>query len=186
MTAWRPLVFFCLPVFLFLLALTAVAFELAREEKASQEFVDHTYQVIVTAQAMLTDVQAAELAEREYRLTGTKAYEDRVRFAMQSALKDRDHFQSLTPDNPHQQVRAGALKAQFESLAATIQAALAAPRPPALPTSAATRALTSEIVANVDHARGALMAARQRNERCSQCGPRIRARLSARPLSFCS
>jgi signal transduction histidine kinase/two-component SAPR family response regulator len=159
LTAWRPLVFFCLPVFLFLLALTAVAFELAREEKASQEFVDHTYQVIVTAQAMLTDVQAAELAEREYRLTGTKAYEDRVRFAMQSALKDRDHFQSLTPDNPHQQVRAGALKAQFESLEATIQAALAAPRPPALPTSAATRALTSEIVANVDHARDALMAA---------------------------
>ncbi len=159
MTAWRPLLFFCLPVFLFLLALSALALELAREEKASQEFVDHTYQVIVAAQAMLADVQAAELAEREYRLTGTKAYEDRVRSSMQAAFKDRDRFQSLTPDNSRQQVRAGALKAQFESLDGIIWAAIATPRPRTSATPDATRALTSDMVAKIDQARNALTAA---------------------------
>ena len=66
--------------------------------------------MIVTTQAILTDVQTAEIAERGYRVVGGSIYLQAIRSELKKAPKDLDRFRSLTPDNPHQAARAAELE----------------------------------------------------------------------------
>jgi signal transduction histidine kinase/DNA-binding response OmpR family regulator len=106
----RVLAALAIPIFLVLAGVAALALRLSEDEAASQSFVDHTYQVIVATQVILTDVQSAEIAERGYRVGGGPAYLTRVRAGLDAAPKDVARFRTLTLDNPDQRARADQLK----------------------------------------------------------------------------
>jgi len=159
LTTPRPLLFFAVPVFLLLMLLAGFALALAREEKNSQQFVEHTYQVIVVTQAMLTDVQSAEIAERGYRMTGNAMYQDAIHMATARAEADLGHFQTLTADNPEQQVRATALAAELDEFEHLVPQGLSAPRTPAITMPNATRTLIVDIVSKTDRIRRLLSTA---------------------------
>ena len=139
--------------------LAIISLGLAREEKSAQTFVDHTYQVIVATEEMLGDVQSAEIAGRGYRVTGNPSYTIRMHVALTAAFSDRDRFEALTPDNPHQQARASQLKAELSDLALLIRQGMVAPGPGGQQATNATRALVASTVAKVDQIRSVLGAA---------------------------
>ena len=154
-------------MFVVLAVIAGLALRLAEDERASQDFVDHTYQVIVTTQAILTDVQTAEIAERGYRVGGGQASLARVQDELKKIPIDLARFQALTPDNPHQVARATALKTLLDDWTALIVRGTKEPLPSTsaspsrddLARAAATRRLVSAIVTRLDQIRGLLNAA---------------------------
>jgi signal transduction histidine kinase/DNA-binding response OmpR family regulator len=155
------------PVFVVLAVIAGLALRLSQDERASQDFVDHTYQVIVTTQAILTDVQTAEIAERGYRVSGGPVYLQTIRSQLANIPKDLDRFRSLTPDNPHQVARAAELKVLLGDWTALLVAGTkeplpttnAHPSPEDLARTAATRRLVAAIVVKLDQIHGLLDAA---------------------------
>ena len=152
-------------MFIVLAVIAGLALRLAEDEQASQAFVDHTYQVIVSTQTILTDVQTAEIAERGYRVGGGPAYLTRVQVELKRIPGDLAHFESLTPDNPHQIARAAQLKALLGDWTALIAQGIHEPLPSARPSpddvarTAATRRLVAAIVIKLDQIHGVLDAA---------------------------
>ena len=124
------------PVFLVLAVIVALLVRLSRAEADSQAFVDHTYQVIVGAQTLLSDVQSTEIAERGYRIAGERVFLDRVHAELAAIPKDLERFRQQTADNPHQQARAVKLKAL---LAGWFPLVIADTRAPLLPMNSTTQ-----------------------------------------------
>jgi signal transduction histidine kinase/DNA-binding response OmpR family regulator len=152
------------PVFVVLAVIAGLALRLSQDEQASQDFVDHTYQVIVTTQAILTDVQTAEIAERGYRVSGGPVYLQTIRRELTKIPKDIDRFQFLTSDNPRQVARAAELKGLLGDWTALLVAGTKEPLPTntAHPSSedlaraTATRRLVAAIVVKLDQIHGVL------------------------------
>ena len=163
----RVLAALAVPVFVVLAVIAGLALRLSQDERASQDFVDHTYQVIVTTQAILTDVQTAEIAERGYRVGGGTVYLQTIRSELKKIPKDLDRFRSLTPDNPHQVARAAELKGLLDEWTTLLVAGTKEPLPSTsahpsredLARAAATRRLVSAIVVKLDKIHGLLDAA---------------------------
>ncbi len=150
-----------------LAVIAGLALRLSQDERASQDFVDHTYQVIVTTQAVLTDVQTAEIAERGYRVSAGPAYLQRIQFELKKTPVDIAHCRALTTDNPHQQTRAAELKALLDDWTELIAQGIREPLPRAserpskqeLAQTAATRRLVAAIVVKLDQIHGLIDAA---------------------------
>jgi signal transduction histidine kinase/response regulator RpfG family c-di-GMP phosphodiesterase len=106
----RVLALVAIPVFVVLAVIAGLALRLWQDERAAQTWTDHTYQVIVSTQTLLADVQSAEVAERGYRVGGGAASVRRIEAELNAVPKEVAHFRALTSDNPQQQARAAALQ----------------------------------------------------------------------------
>jgi signal transduction histidine kinase/DNA-binding NarL/FixJ family response regulator len=163
----RVLAALAVPVFVVLAVIAGLGLRLSQDERASQDFVDHTYQVIVTTQAILTDVQTAEVAERGYRVSGAPTYLQTIRSKLGNIPKDLDRFRLLTSDNPHQQARAAELKILLGDWTARLIAGTKEPLPTTnahpskedLARTMAARRLIAMIVVKLDQIHGLLDAA---------------------------
>ena len=142
-----------------------LALRLAQDEQAAQHWTDHTYQVIVASQAILADVETAEVAERSYRVGGGKASLANIRSELDRIQGDLEHFRLLAADNPRQLARADELKPLLHDWTALIEQGISEPLPPANPgpqdvaRNLATRRLVAQIIAGLERIRGLLDAA---------------------------
>ena len=150
-----------------LAVIAGLALRLLQHERASQDFVDHTYQAIVTTQAILADVQTAEIAERGYRVSGGSVYLQRIQSELKKTPQDLEHFRVLTSDNPHQQARAAVLKVLLGDWTALVAQGIKEPLPRSserlskqeLAQNAATRRLIATIVVKLGQIHGLIDAA---------------------------
>ena len=122
------------PVML-ILGLTAYAlFIFATGERAEQSWVVHTYQVMDSLRAVLTDAADAETGQRGYLLTHKDSYLKPFRDSQARLNRDLDQFQYLTRDNPVQQARARTLRKLLAQRLAVLRAVMAAgARAPVVP-----------------------------------------------------
>jgi signal transduction histidine kinase len=96
---------------LLLLAGIAVASYLSVLANAEHSgWVDHTYQVIRTADRLLLDQQDTAAGERGYLLTGKQEFLEQYQHARDRIVPDLDTLAALTADNPHQQARLATLR----------------------------------------------------------------------------
>jgi len=125
--AWRRMALYggaCLT----LLVLTQMLYADFRREKDRQQWVAHSYQVLNTIQAVLSDLQEAETEQRGYLLIGDESSFDRFRSAMQAEQSARQALRRLTLDNPSQQARLNTVDRLVEAWSFGIWRALAAYR----------------------------------------------------------
>ena len=76
-----------------------------RQVRESDDWVDHTRDVISNNQQLLLDVKDAESAERGYIITGDQSYLEPYQGASDDILRTLTHLTQLTADNPPQQQR---------------------------------------------------------------------------------
>jgi len=76
-----------------------------RQVNDSDRWVDHTREVINSAEHALADLKEAESAERGYMLIGLEEYLEPYNRAVQDLPKAIANLRQLTSDNPHQQAR---------------------------------------------------------------------------------
>ena len=147
-----------------LAVIAGLALRLAQDEEAAQRWTDHTYQVIVSTQAILADVQTAEIAERGYRVGGGTAFLQRIRFQLAKIPKDLEHFRFLTTDNPRQQARTVELKTLLSDWTTLIAKDVKEPLTPTnarqsradLARAVDTRRLVAAMVVKLDEIQGLL------------------------------
>ncbi|MBS0470830.1 MAG: CHASE3 domain-containing protein [Proteobacteria bacterium] len=99
-----------MPLFLVLAAAVGITVSFARGERDQQAWVVHTYQVMDSLRALLSDVSDAETGQRGYLLTRRDNYLKPYRDARLRIEGDLRHFEGLTYDNPSQQARARQLR----------------------------------------------------------------------------
>jgi signal transduction histidine kinase/CheY-like chemotaxis protein len=156
-----------IPVFVVLAIIAGLAFRLSQDERAAQTWTDHTYQVIVTTQMLLADVQSAEVAERGYRVSGSPAYLGRIRSELKDIPQEVARFRALTTDNAAQQARAAQLKVLLDDWSNLIVMGTREPLPyvgakPSaedLARTQATRRLVAASIAKIEQIHGLLDAA---------------------------
>ncbi len=110
MAANRWVVLGGIPVLLILIVISFFALQSAAGERAEQEWVLHTYQVIDQGRKILTDAIDAETGERGYLLTQDPDYLAPYKAGIAQINRDIDIFKSLTADNVRQQVRIDELR----------------------------------------------------------------------------
>lgn len=69
-----------------------------------------TYEVIIKADALISDLQNAETGQRGYVITGEEAFLDPYTEALQNVYNDFQNLNNLTKDNPAQQKRVADMK----------------------------------------------------------------------------
>ena len=93
---------------LVLMAVLAVALLLERSRQADK-WVEHTFEVQQTAQALLISFRDATTSLRTYLLTKNRDYLETYADARKTVPLELDKFQKLTADSPEQQSRANRL-----------------------------------------------------------------------------
>jgi PAS domain S-box-containing protein len=91
-----------------LLLVCGIAFELWRDvesARAATQAVEHTYQVLNTAELLLSTIQYAETGQRGYLLTGDESYLEGYRSALTAERPLRARLAALVADNPVQVAR---------------------------------------------------------------------------------
>jgi signal transduction histidine kinase/DNA-binding response OmpR family regulator len=127
----------------------------AQGEREEQGWVVHTYQVMDSLRAVLSDAADAETGQRGYLLTRNLSYLKPFHDAQQRLGRDLDAFQTLTHDYPDQQLRAGALRKLLTQRIGILSAAMAAS--PATPAASANLIpLLDQGKAMMDAVRGAI------------------------------
>jgi len=122
------------PVMLILGLAAYALFIFATGERAEQSWVVHTYQVMDSLRAVLTDAADAETGQRGYLLTHKDSYLKPFRDSQARLNRDLDQFQYLTRDNPVQQARARTLRKLLAQRLAVLRAVMAAgARAPVVP-----------------------------------------------------
>ena len=89
-------------VLIIVAALLWLDFENAR---ASEAWVEHTYEALNASEQWLTMIQDAESSQRGYLLTGDEQYLAPYRGLQSAERAARDHLRALTEDNPRQRKR---------------------------------------------------------------------------------
>jgi signal transduction histidine kinase/DNA-binding response OmpR family regulator len=120
----RAIFLAAVPVVLILGLMAYALVTFATGERAEQGWVLHTYQVMDSLRAVLTDAADAETGQRGYLLTHKDSYLEPYRTAQARLDRDLDQFQSLTRDNPVQQARAHALRKLLASRLDVLNAGL--------------------------------------------------------------
>ncbi len=95
-----------------------------RQVKESDYWVDHTKEVILSNEQLLTDVKDAESAERGYIITDDEAYLEPYHLAAKGILRNSAQLQQLVADNPAQQERVKNLGNLIEQRLAVLNDAL--------------------------------------------------------------
>lgn len=121
------------PVFLILAVVAAITVTFAVNERADQQRVTHTYQVIASLRQVLGDAQDAETGSRGYALTREQPFLEPSLAARERAARDLDRFRQLTTDNPEQQQRADRLVALVQARLDALDVSRAAAGVPAAP-----------------------------------------------------
>jgi CheY-like chemotaxis protein/CHASE3 domain sensor protein len=134
-----------IPLFLLLAAGGVLSVRFAMHEHQEQHWVVHTYQVIDRLQSVLSDIQAAETAQRGYLLTRQGRFLAPYRSGIARAHLDLDAFEQLTLDNPVQKVRAAALRSLMEARFRALDQTLTA--------GATDRAVSPETLSAMDEGR---------------------------------
>jgi PAS domain S-box-containing protein len=123
---WSGLALVAIPA---LMVVGAEVYQLARnipELRRSQKLVEHTVEVITTAQALERAVQDGERGQRGFLITGDPAYLQPYQAGVQVISADFAKLKQLTADNPKQQYRlaslAQQLKVKLDELKSTIDA----------------------------------------------------------------
>jgi len=101
----RKIQIFITILFLALLANGIVSYHATQILAANQQSVTHTYQVIVEIEGIMSTLKDAETGERGYIITGSDAYLQPYESALEQINSRVRRFESLTADNPRQQVR---------------------------------------------------------------------------------
>ncbi|MEI9994833.1 MAG: CHASE3 domain-containing protein [Rhizomicrobium sp.] len=114
MAANRWLLLAAVPLFLVLAGAVYLAIAFARDERDEQAWVVHTYQVMDSLHALLSDASDAETGQRGYLLTHKQSFLTPYRAAEARIDRDLGTFTTLTRDNPVQQKRAVALRGLME------------------------------------------------------------------------
>jgi signal transduction histidine kinase len=100
------------------LILGAVTYESMREVRASQQWVEHTHQVIDQTRAVLSDMKDAETGQRGFLLTADAAYLAPYNRALATLSSDTSALRELTADN-------AAAQQHLDTLAPLVTAKLA-------------------------------------------------------------
>lgn len=88
---------------LILLASSYASFYTNKKLIDSSELVNHTNEVIISAERMMSSVKDAETGQRGYIITGDKAFLGPYTGGYERTLKLLEHLKQLTADNPVQQ-----------------------------------------------------------------------------------
>lgn len=92
------------------MAVAAIAYRLAVNEREQQGWIIHTYEVMNEARATLSSLQDAETGQRGFLLTADQSYLEPYRNGRVAFERHLEQFKQLTNDNPDEQTRAGKLK----------------------------------------------------------------------------
>ncbi len=106
----RAAILVAIPLFIVLAAVTYLSVQFAGNERAEQQWVLHTYQVIDQLRLVLGHAEDAETGQRGYLLTHKSNFLAPYRTGVVKTRQDLATFKTLTTDNPTQQRRANALK----------------------------------------------------------------------------
>ena len=137
LTTNRLVLLAAVPLFLVLAVVAYITFQFAANERASQAWVRHTYEVMEAERRLQDDVQTAETGQRGYLLSHEPVFQNGYRTYVAKAPADLKAFKDLTADNPSQQARAARLEKLINTRFAGLEAAGAAAatetidRPPA-------------------------------------------------------
>ena len=96
---------------LLLIAIAIASYKSVLVTAEHTRWVDHTYQVILTADELVLDQQNTAAGGRGYLLTGKSEFLDQYRQGLGSVGPDIEALARLTADNPVQQARMGTLRA---------------------------------------------------------------------------
>ncbi len=88
---------------LILLASSYASFYTNKKLIDSSELVNHTNEVIISAERMMSSVKDAETGQRGYIITGDKAFLEPYTGGYERTLRLLEHLKRLTADNPVQQ-----------------------------------------------------------------------------------
>jgi PAS domain S-box-containing protein len=94
-----------------LILVAAVALNNVREAEVTSDWVNHTHDVILEAEAIQTSLHTAEAALRSYILTGEERDQASYREFFTETLEHLSVAKSLTKDDQRQQQRLGELEA---------------------------------------------------------------------------
>ena len=135
--AQRWILLAAVPFFLALAAVVYLTMAFAQDERAQQNWVLHTYQVIDSLRTLLGDAADAETGQRGYLLTHNPSFLAPYRAAHKRIGTDLDRFTLLTRDNPQQQRRARQLRVLMQGRLLVLDQGIAAsaglsPVPPRL------------------------------------------------------
>jgi signal transduction histidine kinase/DNA-binding response OmpR family regulator len=156
-----------IPLFLVLAAVSFLTVKFAANERAEQQWVLHTYQVIDRLHLILGDVEDAEAGQRGYLLTHKPDFLEPYRAAVAKARRDVSAFGQLTADNPEQQRRAALVRQLVNARIDGLQKSLAA-SPPLIAGSAALNAALENGKQRMDALRGLIAAGVQAEDRLLQ------------------
>jgi signal transduction histidine kinase len=98
-----------------------LAYGAVRSLLASEGRVEHTWQVILQVERIMSSAKDAETGNRGYLITGDDAYLEPYREASREMPGELDHFQALTVDNPLQQTRIVEMRARVQARMALLQ-----------------------------------------------------------------
>lgn len=129
------------PLFLILAVVAFLAFRFAADERAAQQLVRHTYQVMEAERRLQDDMQAAETAMRGYILSRDPSFEAGFRSFLARIPGDLHILRALATDNPAQQARADRLQRLLEARARGFEAALMGNSQPVIRTPEAMNGL---------------------------------------------
>ena len=82
--------------------------------ESSRAWVEHTWQVVVQIERIMSSAKDAETGNRGYLITGDPAYLAPYASAVEQLPKEIDTFKSLTIDNPGQRTRVGLMRAALD------------------------------------------------------------------------
>jgi len=87
----------------------------------SEELVEHTWQVILQVERIMSLVKDAETGNRGYLITGDDTYLQPYRVARRELPGELDRFQAMSADNPQQQARIVEMRARVQAKLTLLQ-----------------------------------------------------------------
>lgn len=101
----RALLFVLIPIFLLLGVTGGLSVYYTQVLREKQDWVIHTYRVINTADALLSNLRQSVSGQRGFLLTGKDAYLDPYRDGIEAMKQDLATLRMLAADNPHHSKR---------------------------------------------------------------------------------
>jgi len=98
-----------------------LAFDAVHLLLESEGLVEHTWQVIVQAERIMSSAKDAETGNRGYLITGDDSYLQPYRVARRELPEELDRFQAMTADNPNQQTRIVEMRALVQARLTLLQ-----------------------------------------------------------------
>ena len=105
--------------------LTSLLWSDFQREREREAWVRHTYQVLGALSGVMSNLDAAETAQRDFLLTGEQQYQYQFETAVQRARVALPGLQRLTADNPFQQEHLKELGAVVDAKVSLLRGAVA-------------------------------------------------------------